>query len=331
MRSTSSPPDVSVVVCTHRRPALLRQLLDSILRQKTALTFEVIVVDNDPASGSVGAVPASFPSVHWTQEPRLGLSYARNAGIRTALADVVVLADDDIQVPPDWLEELVAPVRSEGYDAVTGPMFPLKLETEAERLFESYGGHGHARRRVQFDRAWLDRQRLYLPLWQIGCLGNAAVRREVFTARVGWLEVALGVGTPAGAWEDLEYFYRMLRAGCRILHAPVAAVRHVHRRDLAGLRRQLAGYRRGEVCFCLLTAVRYREPRALSHLLLWVPALYLKLFAQELGRRLRGRRLIPFSLMGHELLAFASGPVALGRALGRKRKLARQPPVPGGA
>ena len=43
-------PEVSVCVCTYKRPLLLLQLLESLAEQSLSLAkFEVIVVDNDGA------------------------------------------------------------------------------------------------------------------------------------------------------------------------------------------------------------------------------------------------------------------------------------------
>ena len=308
--------DISVVICTFDRPTELGRLLAALATQRTSLRFEVIVVENHPGPGW------SPPSegARWIQEPREGLSYARNTGVQAASAPVVVFVDDDMEPAEAWLESLATPLLEDGYDAVTGPTVPIKLETVAERLFEAYGGHGHGSIRRVYNAAWLAAQRLKLPLWEVGGLGNAAIRRSVFE-RVGLFEEALGAGTAAGSWEDLDLIYRMLLAGCRILHEPAAAVRHAHREDLVGLARQLCGYRRGEVCFCLLILLRRGEWRAIPHLAIWIPYWRAKLFALEVLRRMRGNRLMSFGLMGRELLAYASGPRALAASVRRRRAI----------
>lgn len=309
--------DISLVICTYDRPARVARLLPLLARQQTSFRFEIVVVDNHPGSG----VPVRQDGVRWLEEPRRGLSYARNTGIRAAHAPAIAFIDDDIEPPETWMEALVSPLLREGYDVVTGPTEPLKLETEAERMFEAYGGHGHVGIRRVYDSAWLASLWLKLPLWEAGGLGNCAIRKSAFE-RAGFFEEALGPGTPASSWEDLHLIYRMLRSGCRILHEPAARVRHAHREGLPDLTRQLCGYRRGEVCFCLLILQRH-DWRALTHLLLWVPFLRTALFTRELWRRIRGTRLLNFGIMARELAAYASGPAALAASLRRKRELAR--------
>jgi glycosyltransferase involved in cell wall biosynthesis len=330
-----NPPDasearptvqVSIVICTFRRAESLERLLLSIERQIAELMYEVVVVDNHPASRSCESLKVRYPAIRWIDEPRRGLALARNTGVRAARADVVVFADDDMEVSPRWLSALVSPVLSQGYDLCCGPVLPIKLETEAERLFEAYGAHGHNLDRAVFNRAWLDSQRLALPLWRVGGLGNSAVRRSAFQPDCGGeFDQALGAGTPAGSWEDLYFLYRLLRANGSIVREPAAAVRHAHRETMPELSRQLCDYRRGEVAFCLLVLLRHRDLRGLSHLCTWIPIWRTRLLLEEIVRRLRGRQLFPFRVMARETAAYFSGPFALIASLRRARRLSSAP------
>lgn len=272
------------------------------------------------AAGCDGGAPA----VRWIREERPGLSYARNTGVNAAAAAVIAFADDDMELRPDWLEHLVRPLLRGESAVVTGLTVPLKMETEAERLFEAYGGHGYPPERRLYGIDWLRRFRFRLPLWEAGGLGNCAASRSVL-AGAGPFEEALGAGTPAGSWEDLDMVYRLLSAGHRILHEPRAVALHAHREDVAGLRRQLCAYRRGEVCFCLLTFARRRDWRALSHLLFWIPYWRAALLAGEARRRLQGKRQFRFDLMASEIWAYLTAPLALAASLARKRQLAQNP------
>jgi glycosyltransferase involved in cell wall biosynthesis len=319
-----SPPEVSVVVCTFDRPDALHRLLLSIEGQTTSRIYEVVVVDNHPASDANRELEAKFPLVRWMTEPRKGLSFARNAGIRAVRSDVIVFVDDDIEVPPGWLDALVAPVADGGFDIVFGPTLPSRLESPSERIFEAYGGHGHQRSRATFDMQWLRSCRLSLPLWQVGGVGNAAVRRSLFdVTRAGGFEEALGVGSPAGSWEDLYFIYRALRTNGCASREPAASVKHAHRETMAGLSKQLCDYRRGEVCFCLLVLFRHGDLRGLTHLCLWIPAWRISLLLGEVSRRLRGKRLYPLPLMARETVAYFSGPIALISSLRRAARLRR--------
>src|SRR5947199_8829379 len=60
---TKEKPHISVCICTYKRPALLRRLLEELGRQETGglFTFSIIVADND-ASRSADAVVSRFGS-----------------------------------------------------------------------------------------------------------------------------------------------------------------------------------------------------------------------------------------------------------------------------
>jgi GT2 family glycosyltransferase len=325
-RGDGSPPEISILLPTCNRPEQLETCLRALRQQRTTRTFEVIVIDNAPSAAGVSKPVACYSNVRVIAEPRGGLSYARNAGIRAARGTILAFTDDDTLASPDWLENLVAPFSaSEEIAAVTGQTLPLRLETEAERLFEEYGGFGCGENPAVFTRDWLASQRWRLPLWQIGSSANAAFRASVFRhPGVGFLEERLGAGSPSGAWEDLYLFYRILRTGQVIVHQPNATIQHAHRPNMTGLSRQLQAYRRGEVAFCLLALTREMDWRALSHLLLWIPYWRAAQLFGELFRRAQGDKRFRFSILLREWFAYLCGPAALLASDHRVRRWARK-------
>lgn len=316
-------PSVSVIVCTYDRPTALARCLDALLAQRTSFGFEVVVVDNHPQSGTTTALAgeyASQPVIRWFEEPMPGLSPARNKGIAAARGEIVAYADDDVLPPPEWLETLTAPLLHGAAEivATTGNCLALKQTTPAEKLFEAYGGFRRGDQGRIFDAAWMRRWRICFPqVWRVGGSGNVAFRRRIFNdPEVGQFEPRLGPGSPAGAWEDIYCFYRILRAGHQIQYLPEAQLLHAHREDMQGLTRQLTGYRRGETAFLLLVLTRHGDLRALGQMFLWIPRWRAALFIQELLRRAQGRREFSLRLLWAECLAYLSGPWAFWRSRG---------------
>ncbi len=87
-------PIVSVVIPCRNCAAFLPQTLRSVLAQSRP-PDEVIVVDDGSDDGS-GRIASEFGSpVRVVAQPHLGVSAARNAGIRQAQGDVVALLDAD--------------------------------------------------------------------------------------------------------------------------------------------------------------------------------------------------------------------------------------------
>ena len=309
----------SIVIATFDRPDDLRACLRSLMSQDSARPTEIIVVDNHPASGLAAGVVAEFPRARLVSEPRQGLSYARNAGIAASTGEIIVATDDDVVMPPDWLEKLLAPFARDDVMIVTGNVLPAELATRAQQLFEHYGGLGRGYLRVEAGGEWFGSwYREAVPTWQLGATANAAFRAAIFShPRIGMLDTALGAGSPTGCSEDTDLFYRVLAAGFTIVYEPSAYVWHHHRRDMRALRRQIYAYSKGHVAYHLITWRRYGDTRALFHLALTLPKWQLK----KLVRWMRRSNDYPLSLILTEIAGNLAGPWALWRARRRARRL----------
>ncbi len=131
----TSPEKLIVAVCTYHRPHGLRLLLRALEAQRfehnPAPDMEVLVVDNGGDAETrrlcqdFGSGQAPLP-LRYIQEPRVGISHARNAVLDhiPAHCDYVALIDDDEIPCPRWLDELLALQRATGADLVRGPVIP---------------------------------------------------------------------------------------------------------------------------------------------------------------------------------------------------------------
>jgi len=325
----------SIVVATLDRAEALARCLAALHAQEARRRVEIVVVDNNPDSGLTPAVVAAFPAVRLVREPRRGLSWARNAGIRAATGEIIVTTDDDVTMPPDWLEKLLEPFADGLVMAVTGNVLPESLDSEAEVLFERYGGLGRGAVPLSADRAWMNRfRRRAVPTWHLGATANAAFRAEVFRdPAIGLFDAALGAGTPTGCSEDTDLFYRILSAGGVIRYHPDAWVRHRHRDSRAALRSQIYAYSKGHVAYHLVIARRHGDLRSLWRVFVELPGWHMRqvwrAFRAHLGRR---RPRWPLSLVAIEMAGNLAGPFALLRARRRARRQGQTaPPVVGDA
>jgi GT2 family glycosyltransferase len=317
--SSAAPPlPVSIVIPTCGRPEDLRRCLNSVAAQRTTRRVETIVVDNRPSADSpTRAVAREFPWATLIDEPRPGLSYARNAGFAAATGDVAVAIDDDVVVPEGWLDRLLVPFARAEVMAVTGHVLPIELETGSQCQFEAYGGLGKGFTRFEVDGEWFRSLRGAVPTWNLGATANAAFRTSVFRdPRVGVLDEALGAGMPTGCSEDTYLFYRILKADGVIAYEPAAFVWHRHRRDEGSLRQQIYCYSKGHVAYHLTTMMRDGDRRAWVRLLYSLPRTLL----HRAVERLRGRSDYPLNLIFTEIAGTLAGPWALWQARRRVRR-----------
>ena len=87
-----------------------------------------------------------------------------------------------------------------------------------------------------------------------------AFRREVFD-QLGGFDPALGAGTICRGGDDLDFLFRVIKAGHALIYEPRALVRHRHRSELAELQRQIADHGVGFSAYLVRTALAYPDER----------------------------------------------------------------------
>ena len=103
--------DISIVVCTHNRAAMLRGALASLYDLVTdGFTYEVVVIDNgstDETQKTIAtAAGESQHPLRGVYEAEKGIVPARNRGIREARGRWIAFFDDDQLADSRWLVEL---------------------------------------------------------------------------------------------------------------------------------------------------------------------------------------------------------------------------------
>ncbi len=211
-------PAISLVVCTRDRAAQLPAFFASLATLRTGVAWELVLVDNGSRdetprrlrelSASLG-VPATI--VH---EPLAGLGRARNAGVRSARAPLVVFTDDDCYPAADYLD-LVA-------DAFADPA--LAFMGGRILLFDP---QDHPITIQEIPEVFPIPARSVVPTGLIQG-ANMAFRRHVLE-RIGGFDDALGPGTPF-CNDDVDAVARASAAGFAGAYLPSPVVYHHHRR-----------------------------------------------------------------------------------------------------
>lgn len=225
--ASSATLSATVLICTYNRAALLRETLQSLRTITADRPWDVIVVDNnsdDDTRSVVEADAADFPvPLFYLFETQQGKSFALNAGLRHARADVIVFTDDDVLVAPEWLDAACAPMEADSRQSYTGgPVRPL-WETAPPDWLDPHRGD------LWGTLAILDygsvpfvfeaRQRV-----PIGA--NMAVRRSLIE-QIGGFHPDLGRrGKSLLGQEQAEFFARARAAGASGGYAPAMEVHH---------------------------------------------------------------------------------------------------------
>ena len=94
---------ISVVIPTLNRINTLQRALDSVINQ-TYKPAEIIVVDNGSSDGTLKFLREQYPKITILTENKIGVSSARNKGIKKSINQWIALLDSDDAWHPRKLE-----------------------------------------------------------------------------------------------------------------------------------------------------------------------------------------------------------------------------------
>lgn len=218
---TTEPMSVSVVIPARNAADSIGEQLDALAAQVYEGSWEIVVADNG-SSDATAAVVAGYvdrvPSLRIVDaSARIGINAARNAGIRHAKSERILICDADDIVDPGWIDSLATAL--DDFDIVGGPLDESSLnETPA------------ARARAAFRTDALTVAGNFLP-YAFGC--NIGFRRKVWESLSGFDEEWIRGST------EIEFCWRAQLSDFRIGFARDAVIRYRYRPDLPSILRQI--------------------------------------------------------------------------------------------
>lgn len=213
------PPRVSVIIPTYNRWSILTKSL-SLLKNQSLKDFEVIIVDD----ASEQAPPKLEPDIRcFRLKKRMGSPAARNLGATRAKGKYLLFLDDDIILSRKYIEELFRNIEAdENVSAIAGRLIyvksgvfsaPEKIFSEPVKVAKFSGDIVGS-----FDRK--TRKIVEAPTLHV-----AAMVKKVDFQLIGGFDSK----TYAGNYfrEETDLFFRLKRAGKKLLFNPNAVAYHV--------------------------------------------------------------------------------------------------------
>jgi GT2 family glycosyltransferase len=212
---------VSVIIPTYLRPEVLPGCLDALEGQRER-PAEVIVVDQSPDTRTRAVVSARSRTpyaLRYVHSDAVGVSLARNLGLRLSTGELIAFTDDDAVPDAGWTEALLGAFETTPAEMVGGRVLPL--------------WEGGKR------PAWFPSSREYMlgifdpggplapfPEKSLPMTLNAAIRRATIE-RVGGFDTGAGPqpGRPVSG-EDSLLAWRVRERGGAIFYQPDALVFH---------------------------------------------------------------------------------------------------------
>lgn len=193
---------ISVCICTYRREAFLKRLLEKLALQKTEnqFTYSIVAADND-SQLSAQAVIAEFIEksaieVVYCHESRQNIALARNKALENANGDFIAFIDDDEFPEPDWLLHMLNVCEDFQAAGILGPVRPHFEEPPPGWIIT-----GRFCDRPEYPTG-------RIMDWKECRTGNLLFRRSILGNMSEVFKPEFGTGG-----EDIDFFIRMMQQG----------------------------------------------------------------------------------------------------------------------
>jgi len=133
---------VSVIIPTFNRFSLISRAIDSVLNQ-TIKPFEIIVVDDGSSDNTSTFIKNNYKSVKLIKQNNLGVSKARNVGIKNSSGDWIALLDSDDEWEKNKLEVQIKSLSEYDYYSVchTNEIWIRNgIRVNQKKRHQKYGG-----------------------------------------------------------------------------------------------------------------------------------------------------------------------------------------------
>ena len=216
----AADPQIEIIIPTWNGSTMLQHCLKS-LSEQSFTNFSVTVVDNGSIDDTEEMLSKDYPAVRLVKfSYNTGFSVAVNAGIEEAKADLILLLNNDMEVDPHCLEELIAAAaRYEAYD-----FFALKMLSFNKRNILDGAGDAVLRGGVGYRLGTQEADGLqYSDDREVfGACGGGALYRKRFFQNTGLFDPDF-----FAYLEDVDLNIRARRVGMRCMYVARAVVYHI--------------------------------------------------------------------------------------------------------
>lgn len=213
----ASQPEVTVIIPNYNGKKLLENCIQTLERQ-TCTDFKLLVVDNGSDDGST-EVTSSLDLTMLALKENTGFCGAVNEGIRRADTPYVILLNNDTEVLPEFVEELLSAIKkSDRIFSAGAMMIDYHDRGRIDNAGDYYTAFGWAVARGK-GKPLADFNR---PCRVFSCCGGAVIYRTGLLREMGPFDER-----HFAYLEDVDMGYRAKIHGYINCYAPGARVYHV--------------------------------------------------------------------------------------------------------
>jgi len=216
---------ITIAICTYNRAEYLSDTLRYLSEQTADFNhFEILVINNN-SSDHTAEVCADFgeenPHLNYkaVEEPKQGLSFARNRAIDEAIFESILYIDDDVHLPKDFVNTSLRKLQKYPDVMCVGGRIKVSFDNGEpdwipDELMPMFGLHdlgdqGKAYPKTNFPRG-----------------GNMLIKKEVFDT-IGRFDTDLGrIGKELLGSEEKAFFDRARAHGFKLYYWPEMSLHH---------------------------------------------------------------------------------------------------------
>lgn len=227
---------ISIIICTRNRRKILSKTLKTIFEaikysHQSKRKIEVIIVDNasyDDTKEFVLKLIMMYSNINlkYVIEPTVGVSYARNTGIKNAVGNVISFIDDDTHLTLNWVQSAILAINSQSKNKIIfGEIVAPKLLTKNKIIqdlnrLNSLWSIGITN--IEVDSHSLSKN---LPIM----VNNSLIQKKVFE-KIGVFDTDFGSqknGYSVYGGEDIDFIERAYLANFPMQYNPQLVVNHI--------------------------------------------------------------------------------------------------------
>ena len=225
-------PTISAVIIVYNGLRFLPELMRTLVENLSAITHEIILVDNGSTDGSAEYLKSHYSDCRLIENGRnLGFAPAVNIGLREADGEYLYILNQDLRFRSGATSALLARLQNEPGLGLIGPGF-VDFDGRPQRSVRAFPTYRHViYRALLLDRIF-PRHREFAN-WRMGWfdhkseayvdqpMGAVMLIPRPVVEKVGPMDERFPL-----LFNDVDYCRRIKDAGYRLLYCPQAVVEH---------------------------------------------------------------------------------------------------------
>ncbi|MFC1920735.1 glycosyltransferase [Chloroflexota bacterium] len=213
----------SVIIPTFNRSEILRQAVEALCNQEEpGCAYEIVVADNDSTDNTREIVEelarqCNVP-IRYVVEKQRGSAFARNAGFKVGMGEILGLIDDDVIVDSTWVKNIVKVYDNPEVSCAGGKLTVKWINGSPPKWIEPFRG--------VLGEIDLGDEPGEIPYPQTIVAGNFSIRKDILLKVGGYNPCNASTDVPIGDGES-GLCQKVYDSGGHIYWVPEATALHL--------------------------------------------------------------------------------------------------------